>query len=550
MTQRSHSSRFNQNHRNSLVWMVILGLITTGSLGCSKTESTRQASTGEEPLPPLPSDASDESLPSDVDSSQRSEFISQPAPGDTATVEPKGWPSPTSALSIEQESEDATVKPELQLRNDLTPEKLVDFLSACDQDMELIYSGRSGLKSREAEVAEMQRIIRMKLEASRRLVAHADATDEQRVTGKRGELQSLSHLASGGSLKAAEELEVIAKAGLESNDPSFASDSRLVLVGFELESLQNGNELAPQKIVDLVEQFTPNPQAPDVPALMVMGQARELLSQYGHVDEAKRVREKILATFADDANPEVAMMAAKLAGAVQFDGVDKLRAAALAGQSVTPAQWKAAAQTLIDESRDMMTVQYLATAALELQGSGNDPLAAATYEVLQQNFTDPTEALGREVNVAIEAARARADIIGTPFDFQLPSLGGETIEMSDYRGRVVLMPFWAAEFPASLQLLPNIINLRERNPNHVAIVGVNLDSRASDQTINAKEKLGFPSLHSATEPGAEVPNPIVKQFGMVSLPFLVILDRDGKVADVCFTERQLQSSTQRLLAQE
>lgn len=536
---------------------LVLGAMLVLGNGCSRTGSA-PASTDE--LPPLPPEPDDLSLATtNGDSpSQGLGFAGPPAgvpngnwPNATAvTPENALSPKTMSGLPIAAAADgiDPTGKPRLQLRSSLTPDQLIDFLAAADQDMELIYSGRSGLANQDEAITEMQRIIQAKLEASRRLVDNSDASPEQRTIGKRGELQALSHLASSGSLKSAEELETIATAGLASGEPTVVSDSRLVLIGFALEALQNGKDDAPKRIVELVEQHSPTNETADVPAMMVMGQARELLAQYGHIDEAKRVREAILKSFASSSDPDVAMMAAKLAGAVQFDGIDELRADAIADKPVDIAAWTAAAQQLIDESRDLLTVQYLASTALELEGTNNSPLAAATYELLAKNFSDSSESLGREVAVAIAANQSRQAILGAPFDVKLPSLEGETIEMSDYIGRVVLMPFWAAEFPASMQLFPNLIALREQHPNDIVIVGVNLDSRADERTANAKAKLGFPSLHSATDPSAEVPNPLVKKFGMVSMPFVVVLDRKGNVADICFTQRKLNQAIATSLA--
>ncbi len=514
--------------------------------GCTRTVDPQSAAVPQS-TPAVSPPASELQVPAEVPR-ETGEFVSEAWSAPTVDSSEENA-EPISALTLDDSSPsiDATGKPPLQLRADLTPDKLVEFLSASDQDMQLIYSGRSGITDQDQAMAEMQRLIRGKLVASRRLIDHAEATDAERSIGKRGELQALSHLASSGNVKAAEELETIATEGLRSNDASVVSDSQLVLLGFAIESLQNGDDSAAPRIAELVQQYATAQTSPDVPAMMVMGQAREMLSKYGHVEEARSVREKLLESFADSADPDVAMMAAKLAGAVRYDGVDKLRASATNGKAVSPQDWKHAAQTLVDESRDLLTVQYLATAALELEGAGNRELSDVTYDVLKENFSEGSDALSREVSAAIKAHAARQDVIGKPFDNKLSSLEGETIEMSDYIGRIVLMPFWVAEYPASLQLLPNINELRKQHPNDIAIVGVNLDAKTTTQATGAREKLGFPNLHSQTNPDAAAPNPLASRFGMVSLPFLVILDRQGNVADICFTERQLALAIDKLM---
>lgn len=281
--------------------------------------------------------------------------------------------------------------------------------------------------------------------------------------------------------------------------------------------------------------------------MMVMGQAREVLSKYGYDKEALQVRETILKEFAASKDPDVAMMAAKLAGAVQFDVIETLRTAAISGRAVAVSDWTQATETLIQESRDILTVQYLATAAIELEGAELAELAAATYRVLEASFGDGQDAFSREAQTAILAHQARTKKMGQDFDPQLPGLEGEQINLQEYRGRIILVPFWATSFPGSLQLMPLITEQQQLHPDQIAIIGMNLDQQTGAAATGARRQLGFPSFQSVTDPESNPPNPIAFEFGMTSLPFLVVIDPQGKVSDICFTEKQVNKSIERLL---
>ncbi len=76
--------------------------------------------------------------------------------------------------------------------------------------MQLIVTGRSGITDPQQARKTLIHFMKMKLEASRRLLQHPDADANAKSEGARGELQSLSHLAAIGDLKAAEELEELA----------------------------------------------------------------------------------------------------------------------------------------------------------------------------------------------------------------------------------------------------------------------------------------------------------------------------------------------------
>lgn len=155
--------------------------------------------------------------------------------------------------------------------SELSPEQLVQLLGLTDRDMQDIWSRLSQIQGGREELI---RIAKMKLDAARRLKNHAEADARSKSAGARGELQALSHLAAFSDLKSAQELEDLATANLQSSDPDLVADSRLVLIGFALESLQNGEAGAADRIIGYVDQIAASGRANDVPTLMVMGQAQ------------------------------------------------------------------------------------------------------------------------------------------------------------------------------------------------------------------------------------------------------------------------------------
>jgi hypothetical protein len=66
---------------------------------------------------------------------------------------------------------------------------------------------------------------------------------------------------------------------------------------------------------------------------------------------------------------------------------------------------------------------------------------------------------------------------------------------------------------------------------------------AAVQTFTEESKIGFPSFRLASDPPSSIP----RDFGMVSMPFVVILDTEGKVAAIQLSENGLQQNIQSLL---
>ncbi len=222
-----------------------------------------------------------------------------------------------------------------------------------------------------------------------------------------------------------------------------------------------------------------------------------------------------------------------------------LRGRAIDGEPVSTAQWREAVETLIDESADMQTVKYLAGAALEFESRGLIDLVETTFDIASKRFDNEESATGQEVQLAIRASQARADVIGRVFD-PLPSEGEATdIRLANYRGKVVLIPFWAVGYPESLQLIPRLKSIHDAKPDKVAIVGMNLDSEGAqlDQFLEVND-LGFPSMRAESSA-----IDIATQFGLVSFPFVAILDAKGHVAAINFTGYDLEKTVEELVQQ-
>lgn len=60
-------------------------------------------------------------------------------------------------------------------------------------------------------------------------------------------------------------------------------------------------------------------------------------------------------------------------------------------------------------------------------------------------------------------------------DFALPDLEGRQVRLSDFRGRVVLLNFWATWCTSCLLELPDLIELQRRNPERLVVLGIALD---------------------------------------------------------------------------
>jgi thiol-disulfide isomerase/thioredoxin len=65
-----------------------------------------------------------------------------------------------------------------------------------------------------------------------------------------------------------------------------------------------------------------------------------------------------------------------------------------------------------------------------------------------------------------------------PADFDIRTLDGRTIKLSDYRGKVLVMDFWATWCPPCRQETPQLARIaRERRDRGVEVIGLHIDDR-------------------------------------------------------------------------
>jgi peroxiredoxin len=109
--------------------------------------------------------------------------------------------------------------------------------------------------------------------------------------------------------------------------------------------------------------------------------------------------------------------------------------------------------------------------------------------------------------------------------FSAASLSGkERISLSDYRGRVVYVDFWASWCGPCVVSLPAIDELRkEFPPQDFQILAINVDEDVDRaRRFLARRPVGYPS---ASDPAGSLP----KLFGLETMPTSYLIDRKGVV---------------------
>jgi len=134
-------------------------------------------------------------------------------------------------------------------------------------------------------------------------------------------------------------------------------------------------------------------------------------------------------------------------------------------------------------------------------------------------------------------------------DFALASLDGKTLKLSDYRGKAVLLNFWATWCEPCKIEMPWFVELQKKyGPQGLQVLGVAMDDSAPKDIAEFAQKMSvnYPIVIGKEEVGT--------QYGGVQyLPSTFYISRDGKIMDRVFglvSRSEIESNIQKALSSQ
>ncbi len=239
----------------------------------------------------------------------------------------------------------------------------------------------------------------------------------------------------------------------------------------------------------------------------------EIRGGFQNSEKARGEAAQILAALEKSATPEQRVE-------VEFAKVTRLMRGAQKAPGAARDQLLSAARKFhIEYPGDRRVAALLAEVATLFDGQPRTKTALLTDA--NALATDP----GLKTRIADDLRRI--DLLGTPIKLSFTSVQGKEVSVEDYRGRLLLVVFFADFSPPSTEALGRIQKaIAEAPKGSVAALAVNLDPKreALDEAIK-QYRLTWPVAFD----GQSWRGGLVRSFGINALPTVWLLDKQGKL---------------------
>jgi peroxiredoxin len=192
---------------------------------------------------------------------------------------------------------------------------------------------------------------------------------------------------------------------------------------------------------------------------------------------------------------------------------------------------------LVEEIRRLLTLEASADnarlameLATNLEFGDQIELAGEAYEAFSKALakSNPDSPLSKRM----AGAARRLGLVGKPLELHAVDIDGRPFDWSKYRGKVVLVDFWATWCAPCRKELPNIrANYAKYYPRGFEVVGVSQDDDmpALKEFLNEEKFPWVTLLDHADKPNQPSPS---EYYGIFGIPCTFLVDREGKVVSL------------------
>ena len=125
------------------------------------------------------------------------------------------------------------------------------------------------------------------------------------------------------------------------------------------------------------------------------------------------------------------------------------------------------------------------------------------------------------LNPAVESADKQQQLSNYDYEWKLVDIKGKQVQLSDYKGKVILLNYWATWCPPCIAEMPSLQKLYNDYQDKMVFIFLTSDDKSKVNTFMDKKKFTLPVFYQASN----APSKLATN----SLPTTFLIDQNGKI---------------------